>query len=226
MGDGDERAVVAVEKILEPVDGVEVEVVGGLVEEEGFGVAEECLRQQDADLLAALELAHLALVEFFADVEAVEENGGIALGGVAIFIADDAFEFAEAHAVIVGHLGFLVDAIALFEGGPKGFVAHDDGVDNAIVVKGELILAEHAELSGANDGAFLRIEFAGEDLHKGGLAGAVGSGESVAPSGRKGYRDFFEQNLGAVAHRYIAYTQHEFVFPYMDGRLRFQSRRP
>ena len=40
VGDGDERAVVVVEEILEPVDRFEIEVVGGLVEHQGFGLAE------------------------------------------------------------------------------------------------------------------------------------------------------------------------------------------
>ena len=94
--DGDDRAVVAVEEVFEPVNGLEVEVVGGLVEEEGFGVAEEGLGEEDADLLAALQLGHLALVEFVGDVEALEEDCGVGLGLVAVFVADDAFEFAEA----------------------------------------------------------------------------------------------------------------------------------
>ena len=43
VGDADERAVVVLEEVLEPVDGVEIEVVGGLVEEQGLGLAEESL---------------------------------------------------------------------------------------------------------------------------------------------------------------------------------------
>ena len=109
-----------------------------------------------------------------------------ALGGVAVLVADDAFEFAQPHAVFVGHLGLLVDAVALFKGGPERLVAHDDGVDDAISVEGELILAQHAEFARADDGALLRLEFAGEDLHEGGFAGAVGPGESVAAAGDKG----------------------------------------
>ena len=119
----------------------------------------------------------------FGNVEAVEQDGGVGFGGVAVFVADDAFELAQAHAVVVGHFGLLVDAVALFEGGPERLVAHDDGVDDAIGVKGELVLAEHAELARADDGAFLRVELAGEDFHEGGLAGAVGAGESVAAAG-------------------------------------------
>ena len=138
------------------MDGVEIEVVGGLVEQEGLGLAEEGLREEHADFLSALQLAHLAVVQRFGDVEAVEEDGGVGFGGVAVFVADDAFEFAEAHAVFVGHLGFLVDAVALFERGPERLVAHDDGVDDAIGVEGELILAQDAELARADDGALLR----------------------------------------------------------------------
>jgi hypothetical protein len=130
----------------------------------------------------------------FGDVEAVEEDGGVGFGGVAVLVADDAFELAEAHTVGVGEFGLLVDAVALFEGGPEGLVAHDDGVDDAIGVEGELILAEHAELAGADDGALLGVELAGEDLHEGGLAGAVGPGEAVAAAGDKGDADVLEED--------------------------------
>ena len=209
----DERAVVVVEEVLEPVDGVEIEVVGGLVEEQRFGLAEEGLGEQDADFLAALELGHFALVDGFGNVEAVEEDGGVGFGGVSVFVADDAFELAESHAVGVGEFGLLVDAVALFEGGPERLVAHDDGVDDAIGVEGELVLTEDAEFARADDGAFLRVELAGEDLHEGGFAGAVGAGESVAAAGDKADADVFKEDLRAVAHGDVADTEHSFLVP-------------
>ena len=67
------------------------------------GLAEQRLRQQHAHLLAALQLAHLALVQRLGNVEAVEQDRGVALGGVAVLFADDAFELAQPHAVFVGH---------------------------------------------------------------------------------------------------------------------------
>ena len=87
---------------------------------------------------------------------------------------------------------------------PQPLVAHDDGVDHAIGVEGELVLAQDAELARADDGALLRLEFAGEHLHESGLAGAVGAGQAVALARRKGGGDFVEQNFGAVAHGNIA----------------------
>jgi len=147
-------------------------------------------------------------VDLFGDVETVEENGGVGFSGVAVLVADDAFELAETHAVFVGHFGFLVDAVALFKGGPEWLVAHDDGVDDAVGVEGELVLAEYAELAGADYGAFLGVEFAGEDLHECRFAGAVGPGEAVATAGDEADGDFFEENFSAVAHGDVADTEH------------------
>ena len=144
----------------------------------------------------------------FGNVEAIEEHGGVGFGGVAVFVADHAFEFAQPHAVGVGQLGLLVDAVALFKGGPERLVAHDDGVDDAIGIEGELVLTENAEFARADDGAFLRVELAGEDLHEGGFAGAVGPGESVAAAGDKADADFFKEDLGAVTHGDVADTEH------------------
>src|SRR5689334_22955253 len=101
----DQHAVVVVEEILKPVNRIEVEVVGGFVEEEGLGVSEESLSEKNANFLTALELAHLALVKVGGDVESIEKDGGIAFGGITILFTDDTFEFAESHAVGVRHFG-------------------------------------------------------------------------------------------------------------------------
>ena len=71
---------------------IEIKVVRGLVEEQRPGVAEQRLRQQHANFLSALQLAHLALVQLVLDVEALQENRGVGLGGVAVFLAHDAFQ--------------------------------------------------------------------------------------------------------------------------------------
>jgi len=108
--------------------------------------------------------------------------------------------------------------VALFHGGPEGLVAHDDGVDDAIGVKGELVLAQNAQLARADDVALLGVELAGEDLHEGGFAGAVGSGEAVAAAGHKGDAHVLEEHLRAVAHGHIADTDHSFRVPVCGPR--------
>ena len=158
-------------------------MVRRLVEEQRFGMTEQRLRQQDAHLLAALQLGHRALVQIVGDIETLKQNRGVAFGRIAVFFADDPFELAEAHAGLVGHLGLGVQLVALVQRAPQALVAHDDGVDDAELVERVLVLAKHAQLARAGDRALLGVEFAGQQLHERGLAGAVRAGEAV-PSAR------------------------------------------
>ena len=147
--DHDQRAVVLDEELAQPVDRVEVQVVGRLVQQQRLRVAEQRLRQQHAHLLSALDLRHLARVQLVGDVEALQQDRGVAFGRVAVLLADDAFELAEAHAVGLGHLGLGVEELALFERAPQALVPHDDRVDHAELVEGELVLPQDAELGRA-----------------------------------------------------------------------------
>ena len=63
VGHEDEGARVGEEVLLEPLDGVDVEVVGGLVEEEQVGGGEQAARQGGARELAAGQREQAALEE-------------------------------------------------------------------------------------------------------------------------------------------------------------------
>ena len=78
--DDNQRAVVADQKLLEPVDRVEVQMVGRLVEEQGFGMAEQCLREQHTHFLPSLQLRHRPFVQGVGDVESLEQHRRLALG--------------------------------------------------------------------------------------------------------------------------------------------------
>ena len=200
MRDDDQRAFVAGEKLLEPVNRVEVQVVGRLVEQQRLGMTEERLRQQHADFLAALQFGHRPFVQRVGDIEPLQEHRGIALRRVAVLFADDALELAEAHAVLVRHLGLRVQGVALCERVPQALVAHDHGVDDAILVERVLVLAQHAELPRADHRSPLRLRLAGQQLHERGLARPVRARQAVAPARGKCRRDVLEQDLGAEPH--------------------------
>jgi hypothetical protein len=159
-------------------------------------------------------------VQGFGNVEAVEQHRGVALGGVAILVADGAFQLSQPHAVFVGHFRLRVDAVALFQRRPQRLVAHDHGVDHAIGVKRELILAQHAQFARTHHRALLRLQFAGQDFHKSGLAGPIRPGQSVAPSRREGRAHVLEEHLRAVAHGEVADADHSFLIPEEFARSR------
>ena len=58
MGHGHDGARVGVEVALEPLDGLGVEMVGGLVEEQQVGLLEQQLAQRDATALATGQVVH------------------------------------------------------------------------------------------------------------------------------------------------------------------------
>ena len=112
MRDDDERAVVAEEELAQPVNRLEIQVVRGLVEKQRIGMTKERLGQQNAHFLVALQLCHRPLVQLAPNVEPFEQHRGVALRRVAVFFADDAFELAEAHAVLVGERRLGVQDVA------------------------------------------------------------------------------------------------------------------
>jgi len=148
-------------------------------------------------------------MQVLGDVEALQQSGSVGFGGVAALIADDAFELADADAVFVGPVVRVgVKFVALFERFPERGVAHDDGVEHAVGIEGELVLAQDSDLLGAGDGAFGGFQFTAQDFHEGGFAGAVGSGDGVAAAGEEGGGYVLEESAGAEAHRDIVDRNH------------------
>ena len=113
--------------------------------------------QEHAHLLAALQFAHLALVEFVGNVETLEKDGRVGLSAVYPSSSPTMPSSSpRLHAVFIGHVRLGVDVFALFQRGPEALVAHDDGVNDAVRIESELVLAKDAELARTDDGSLLR----------------------------------------------------------------------
>ena len=72
MGDEHERGRHPPHEVLEPLDGGEVEVVGGFVDEQQVGVLHEQLRKLEAALLAAAQLRGVAPLRLGVETEPAE----------------------------------------------------------------------------------------------------------------------------------------------------------
>ena len=72
--------------------------------------------------------------------------------------------------------------------------AHGHAEDFLVLVR-ELVLTEHPEAESARDGdrAFARLDFAAQDVEKGGLPRAVGAHEPVALAGLEAEGDIAEE---------------------------------
>src|ERR1700730_221597 len=174
-------------------------------------MSKKSLRQQYADFLSALQLAHFPWMQWVGNIEAFEQDGRVTFRGIAVFLADDAFQLAQLHAIRIGHLRLGINPVALLHRRPQTLVAHDDGIEHAIAVKCKLVLAQHTQLFRADDSALLRLELAGQQIHEGGLACAVRSRKAVALPRREAGGYLVKQNFGAVAHGHVTYRNHSFT---------------
>ena len=210
MRDDDHRAVARVEDVFQPADGVDVEVVGRLVQQQDVRIGEQRLRQQHAQLEAGRDRAHRALVQFDRDAHAEQQFAGARFGGVAVVFGELGFQVGGAHVVFFAGIRIGVDRIALRHRRPHLGVAHHHHIQHAHVFVGELVLAQLAEalvlVQHHLAGSLLQI--AAEDFHEGGLAAAVGADQAVTVAVAEFDGDVFKQRLGAELHGDICGGKH------------------
>ena len=202
----DHGAVAIVEGLLQPADGIDVQVVRRFIKQQDIRVGEQRLRQQHAQLPAGSHFAHRAVMLFNRDTDAEQQFAGARFGGVAVHLAVQHFKVSHLVTVFFAHLRQGVDAIALLLHFPQLAVAHNDRIQHAELFKRKLILAQLTDtlIRVEGDVAQRRLKIAAEDLHKGGLAATVGANQAVTIAAAKFDGNIFEQRLTAELHGDVA----------------------
>ncbi len=202
VGDDHHRAVAGVQQLLDPADGVDVQVVGGLVEEQHVRVAEQRLCQQYAQFPAGRHLTHQAVIQLCRNTDTPQEFAGAGLGGVAVEFGEPGFQFADPHPVFLAHLRQGIDEVPFLLDGPEFGMPHDHGIDHRIFLEGELVLTQLAKAYPGIQGHVARSggQIAAQDLHECGLTAAVGPDQPVAVAAAELGGDVLKQRLGAELH--------------------------
>ncbi len=176
-----QRAGVALEELLQPDDGFDVEVVGGLVHQQNIGTAEQDARQRDAHLPAAGERADIAIDLVVLEAEPVQHFARLRLQRVAAEMLVLLLHFAETFEDAVHVAGLLgifhgvlqalefVVQIADAAAAGDGFVEHRTARHLFHV----LAKVADGELPGDRNVALVRHFLAHDHAEKRGFAGAV-----------------------------------------------------
>jgi len=220
VGDDHEHAAVLHQEVGQPLDRLEVEVVGGLVEQQDVGRSEQGLGQQHPQTHAAGEHRELFLLHVGGNAQADEQALGLVLGVVPVFLGDGHLELGELHADLVVHLAGGEQLFLLLHRGPQARVAHDHDVGNLVVLVLVVILVQHrhAGLGRDRDRAGVGLEVSRQDLHERRLAGTVGPGQAVAVAGLERGGHVVEQNAAAIRLPDLRNGEHEAGFK-RDGRV-------
>ena len=165
---------------LQPADGSQIQVVGGLVQDDHGRFGKKKFSQSDPGLLTAGKGGNILAVFFFGKAQAPEDTGDLSLVGVAVFHfepvqqvrifrhqTDQRLSLQAVHEpFVLGDLLFHVQQILL--DGQKLVV---DGVLGIQV----LVLGQVAEagIPGKGNGSGIGFHFARNNTDQGGLAGSV-----------------------------------------------------
>ena len=99
VADQDQRARVAAQMLLEPDRGLEVEMVGGLVEQQEVGLEEQHAGQRHAHPPAAGEGVERPVLLLVVEAQALEDAGGARGCGVGADLDQPLVQLGDAHRV-------------------------------------------------------------------------------------------------------------------------------
>ena len=215
MRDHDDGVVEVDEELLEPADGVEIEMVRRLIEKQDVGVPEQRSCKEDLDLQRTGQIRHLLIVIGVLDTETVEERLRIGLRLVTAHVGVLGLELGCPDAVLIGEVRLCVEGILFLSDLIEVGVALNDRVEDGLVVVFFLILFEETQSLSRGDGnrAARGLELARENLQERGLAGAVGTDDSVAVTLREFDVDVFKQSLFPDAIGYVIGCDHPVLLP-------------
>ncbi len=147
----DHGAVTLVQRLLQPADSVDIQVVRWFVEQQNVRVREQRLRQKHTQLPAGRDFAHRAVMLFYRNAYAQQQFTRTRFRRVAVHFAILNFEVSHFIAVFFAHLGQAVDTVAFLLHFPQFSMTHNNGVKHGELFKGELILTQLTD-------ALVRIE--------------------------------------------------------------------
>lgn len=200
----DQRARIAMQPVFEPDDGVEVQVVGRLVEQQQVGAAHQRLSQVQAHAPAAGEACHRQARLLEREAQAEQQRFGARRGGIAVGVGKGRVCFAFRGAVVCGGGG----SNRCLDGAQRGVAVQRVGERG--LVDGGGFLRHVGDLPGGRHGkvAAVRVQFAEQHGKQGRLARAVRPDQPGFLAGVQGEGGLFEERFGAARETELVKADH------------------
>ena len=211
-----QRALIALEELLQPDEALQIEVVARLVQQHGVGAHEQDAGQRHAHLPAARQRADVAVHHLLAEAQAGQDLARPALQRVAVQLLEAPLHLAVARddrlhvvgPVRIGHGGLQLLQLG-GDGAHRAGAVHHLG-DGAAARHLAHVLAEVADGHAAIDGdlAFVGLLLARDHPEQRRLAGAVGTDEADLLALVERRRGLDEEDLVAVLLADVVETNH------------------
>ena len=193
--DQQQRAGVLEQPLLQPQHRVQVEVVGGLVEQQQVGRAHQGAREVEAHAPAAGERRHGALVRLGRKAQAVQQAAGAGLGVVAVHLGELLVAGGDRVVVLARHgVG-----LGPYDHCQRG-VAAEHELDRGIGQRRRFLRdAGDAHAAGQVEVALVGFHLAEDRGEQARLAATVAAHHAHAPAGVQGQVDVGQQQALAPA---------------------------
>ena len=201
----DERTGVTLEPVFEPDDGVQIQVVGRLVEQQQIGRAHERLRQIQAHAPPAREAGDRQLRLRQRKAEAEQQRLAAGRGGVPVGVGEGRVGVGLGMAVVSD---FRRRNIRFDLTQPR--VAVENVVERSTLDRWRLLHhMRQAPATGHEDIAPIRVQLPAQQREQRGLAGAVGADEADALARVERDGGVLEERLGAAREGKVFESDHE-----------------
>ena len=151
MGYDDDCVLKADQKFLKPCDGVQVQMVGRLVEQEDVRVSEQRLCEEDLDFLRTGQVFQIFIMKVSFDPEPVQQSGGVRFRFPAVHCGELCLQLACLDPVFICEIFLCVDDLLLLHDLIEARISHDDGVQHRIFIVFEMILLKEREALAGSD---------------------------------------------------------------------------
>ena len=209
MRNDDDGALVVREEILQPCDGLDIQMVGRLVEQHDVRMTEQRLCEQHLDLLRVGEGCHGGVHDLVrVQTQTLKQLCRIGLDVPTVHLGKIRLQLGGADAVLVRKRVLGIQCVLLLHDLIQARIALNDGVQYGEVVECKVVLTQdgHTQVGVHDDLAAGRLQIAGQHTQQGGLARAVCADDAVAVALGKFQIDILEQRRAVKVDAQIEYS--------------------
>ena len=210
MGYDDHSPLVFHQKILQPVDGLDIQTVGRFVQKDDVRLTEQSLRQKYLNLFLFHQGVHSAVQNVVGKPQTLDQAADVGLRFPTVHFRELAFQLRCANSVFIGEIFLGVQGVLLFHDVIQTLVSHDDRIQYGVFFECKVVLLQygHAHLRRHRHRTGGRFQISGQDSQECGLTGAVGTDDPITISRCKLQVHVLEQRLSAEIQTDIGNCDH------------------
>ena len=208
----DDGALIICQKIFQPCNGMNVQMVGRLVKQHDIRLAKQRLCQQNLDLFCVGAVLHAAVQNVIClESQTLQQASRFGICIPAVQLCKFCFQLCSAVAVFLGKWILGIQRIFFLHDFIQALVALNNRVYNRAVIKGKMILTQnrHAQLRIQLHRTGRRLQIAGQHAQEGGLTRTVRADDTIAVALGKFQIDIREQIFSVKVNAQMINAKHE-----------------